>query len=61
LGSAKGFNSNISTILNELKELERLSNKTTLSLSDTKSADKSWEKISTSLGKIKVGLKDLGI
>ena len=61
LGSSRSFNSSISTILDELKELDRLSSKTNLSLADTKNADKSWSKIDVALGRIKTGLKDLGL
>ena len=60
-GVSKSFSSNISTILNELKELDRISDKTTLGISDTKQADKSWEKINTALGKIKTNFKELGV
>ena len=59
-GISKSFNSNISTILNELKELDRISDKTTLGISDTKQADKSWEKISAALEGVKLNLKNLG-
>lgn len=60
-GVSKSFSSNISTILNELKELDRISDKTTLGISDTKQADKSWERINTALGKIKTNFKELGV
>ena len=46
---------------NEFKELERITNKTTLSMADTKAADKSWDRITALLDKVKISIKGLGL
>lgn len=61
LASNKSFNSQLATISKELNEIDRISQKTSLTIGDVQQADKHWDNLSAAIGRIKVAFKDLGV